>query len=357
LQEQRAFRSGLAWRLGKTTADEAGILGKFRRMHLPRTGVTTLLALFTVVWTSGLQARTFRAADIQPEDYPTVQAIKFMNDRLIERTNGRHRLAIFPARQLGEEEATIEQTRAGAIDVNRISIGPLAAFIPELRVLSLPFLFRSNDHFHRVLDGEIGEQILSSFEAHGFVGLTYYDSGARSLYTRVRPVRSLGDVKDLRIRIQQSEVAADTVRALGAAPVVLAYGQVLTALSTGLIDGAENNWPSYVTTDHYRAAPYYTLTQHTMLPEVLIMSKKAYDELSPEDRTIFKETARASATFMRGQWIAWEDQARNVAESAGVTVITDFDRAPFIEATRPIYDRLLADQPSRELVDRIRHVQ
>jgi tripartite ATP-independent transporter DctP family solute receptor len=280
-----------------------------------------------------------------------------MNDRLLERTNGRHRIVLFHSRQLGEEEATIAQTRAGAIDIDRVSIGPLAAFIPDLRILSLPFLFRSADHFHKTLDGGIGNTILASFEAHGFVGLTYYDSGARSLYNKVRPVRTLADLKGLKIRIQQSEVAADLVRALGAEPVVLAYGQVLTGLSAGLIDGAENNWPSYVTTEHYKAAPYYTLTEHTMLPEVLIMSKKAWDGLSPEDRVIFQEVARESARFMRRQWEAWEDQARNVAEGAGVTVISDFDRAPFIEATKGIYDRLLSDQASRDLVDRIRAVQ
>jgi tripartite ATP-independent transporter DctP family solute receptor len=326
-------------------------------MRLRQTSIVAAFALLFICLETASQARTFRAADIQSEDYPTVQAIKFMNDRLIERTNGRHRIAIFPARQLGEEEATIEQTRAGAIDIDRISIGPLAAFIPELRVLSLPFLFRSSDHFHKTLDGEIGEQILAGFEAHGFIGLTYYDSGARSFYNRVRPVRTLADLKNLKIRIQQSEIAADLVRALGAEPVVLAYGQVLTGLSTGLIDGAENNWPSYVTTDHYRAAPYYTLTEHTRLPEVLIMSKKAWEGLSPQDREIFKEVARASAKFMRQQWEAWEDQARNVAESASVTIVEDVDRAPFVEATKGIYDRLLADQASRDLVDRIRRVQ
>jgi tripartite ATP-independent transporter DctP family solute receptor len=307
--------------------------------------------------TSTVSARTFRAADIQVEEYPTVQAIKFMNERLVERTGGRHRIALFPARQLGEEEATIEQTRAGAIDIDRISIGPLAAFIPEVRVLSLPFLFRSVEHLHNTLDGQIGEEILATFDAHGFVGLTYYDSGARSLYNKVRPVRTLADLKGLKIRIQQSEVAADLVRALGAEPVVLAYGQVLTGLSAGLIDGAENNWPSYVTTDHYKAAPYYTLTEHTMLPEVLIMSKKAWDSLTPEDQAIFKDVARESARFMRQQWEAWEAQARNTAQSAGVTVVSDFDRAPFVQATKSIYDRLLIDQPSRDLVDRIRRVQ
>lgn len=327
-------------------------------MRLLRARMISVLAFLTVVAAgAGAHAKTFRAADIQAEDYPTVQAIKFMNDRLIERTNGRHRLAIFPARQLGEEEATIEQTRAGAIDIDRISIGPLAAFVPELRVLSLPFLFKSSEHFHKVLDGEIGEEILASFDAHGFVGLTYYDSGARSLYNRLRPVRTLADLKALKIRIQQSEIAADFVRALGAEPVVLAYGQVLTGLSTGLIDGAENNWPSYVTTEHYRAAPYYSLTQHTMLPEVLIMSMKAWDGLSPDDRVIFKDVARQSAQFMRRQWQAYEDQARNVGELGGVTIVSDIDRAPFIEATKPIYDRVLSDQASRALADKIRQVQ
>jgi tripartite ATP-independent transporter DctP family solute receptor len=330
---------------------------KAKRMGLRQAKRTAGLALLVLFFAAAAQAKTFRAADIQAEDYPTVQAIKFMNDRLIERTNGRHRLAIFPARQLGEEEATIEQTRVGAIDLDRISIGPLAAFIPELRVLSLPFLFRSSDHFHKTLDGEIGEQILASFEAHGFIGLTYYDSGARSFYSRVRPVRTLADLQGLKIRIQQSEIAADLVRALGAQPVVLAYGQVLTGLSTGLIDGAENNWPSYVTTDHYRAAPFYTLTEHTRLPEVLIMSKKAWEGLSPEDRKIFKDVAQASAKFMRQQWEAWEDQARNVAESAGVTVIKDLDRTAFVQATKGLYERLLTDPASRDLADRIRQVQ
>ena len=326
-------------------------------MRLRQVRMVTAAALLALSSLIGAQAKTFRAADIQAEDYPTVQAIRFMNDRLIERTNGRHRIAIFPARQLGEEEATMEQTRAGAIDIDRISIGPLVGFIPQLRVLSLPFLFRSKEHFHKVLDSGIGEQILASFDSQGFVGLTYYDSGARSLYNRLRPVRTLADLKAMKIRIQQSEIAADLVRALGAEPVVLAYGQVLTGLSTGLIDGAENNWPSYVTTEHYRVAPNYTLTEHTMLPEVLIMSKKAWDGLSPDDRVIFKDVARQSAKFMRRQWEAWEEQARNVAESNGVVVISDFDRTPLVEAIKPIYDRVLSNQAARDLADRIRQVQ
>jgi len=167
-----------------------------------------------------------------------------------------------------------------------------------MNVLAMPFLFRSIEHLQKVLDGPIGNEILSSFEPYGFVGLAFYDSGARSIYNSVRPIRSIADMKGLRVRVQQSEQMSDTIKALGAEPVQLAYGQVLTGLATRLIDGAENNWPSFVTTDHYKYAGYYTLTEHTMSPEVLIMSHKAWESLSAEDRKVFRESAIRSSHFM-----------------------------------------------------------
>ena len=230
------------------------------RQPVRMTAWAACLALLLAAVQAGVaEARTFRAADIQAEDYPTVQALMHLDKLLQERTNGRHRLQIFHSRQLGEEKETIEQTRAGAIDLNRINVAPIASFAPEANVLVLPFLFRSVDHLHRVLDGAIGNDILKSFDASGFVGLTFYDSGARSIYNSVRPIRKLEDLKGLRIRIQQSDLMTDMFKALGVTPVPLPYGQVMTGLSTQLIDGAENNWPSFVTTGHYRAAPYYSL--------------------------------------------------------------------------------------------------
>ena len=207
-------------------------------------------------------AREFRVADTQSEDYPTVQALMFMARVVEERTGGRHHIRVFHSRQLGEEKDTIEQTRVGAIDLNRTNVAPIGSLIPAANVLALPFLFRSFDHLHKVLDHEIGEEILTSSQRHGFVGLTFYDSGSRSIYNSVRPVRTLADMKGLRIRVQQSDLMVDMIKALGAEPIELPYGQVSTGLSTKLIDGAENNWPSYVTTGHYKLAPYSRATCH-----------------------------------------------------------------------------------------------
>src|ERR1700733_6677898 len=284
--------------------------------------------LLTAATTSAL-AREFRAADTQSEDYPTVQALRFMGHLIEEKTSGRLQIRVFHSRQLGEEKETIEQTRAGAIDLNRTNVALIGTFVPAMNVLAMPFLFRSIEHLQKVLDGPIGDEILGSFEPYGFVGLAFYDSGARSIYNSVRPIRTLADIKGLRLRVQQSQLMSDMIKALGAEPVELPYGQVITGLATRLIDGAENNWPSFVTTDHYKFAGYYTLTEHTMSPEVLVMSKKAWESLSADDRKLFRDAATQSNLFMRAKWKDLEQQSRQKAEAAGVTIVTDFDRKPF----------------------------
>jgi len=302
-------------------------------------------------------AREFRVADTQPADYPTVQALQYMAQIIEERSAGRHRLHVFHSRQLGEEKETIEQTRIGAIDLNRTNVAPIGSLVPVANVLSLPFLFRSFEHLHRVLDQGIGQEILAQFQPHGFVGLTIYDSGARSIYNSVRPVRSLADMKGLRIRVQQSSLMSDMIKALGADPVELPYGQVSTGLSTRLIDGAENNWPSYVTTGHYKLASYYTLTEHSMSPEVLVMSLPAWESLSGEDRDIFLEAAAKSNIFMRSLWTSLEERSRQQARAAGNIIITDFDRKPFEEAMSVIYDKAATDADTQQLINRIRQVK
>jgi len=302
-------------------------------------------------------AREFRVADTQSEDYPTVQALQFMARLVEEKTGGRHHIRVFHSRQLGEEKETIEQTRVGAIDLNRINVAPIGSLVPVANVLAMPFLFRSFNHLHKVLDRTIGQDILASFARHGFVGLTFYDSGSRSIYNSVRPIRSLADMNGLRIRVQQSELMSDMFRALGAEPIELPYGQVLTGLSTRLIDGAENNWPSYVTTQHYKLAPYYTLTEHTMGPEVLVMSATAWESLSPEDKEIFREAAQKSSMFMRDIWSGLEERSRRQALSAGNTIVADFDRKPFEDAMSGIYAKAVTDPDLRQLVERIRQVQ
>jgi tripartite ATP-independent transporter DctP family solute receptor len=327
----------------------------YNRAGLSRTAVMVVGLLLAAVTTSA-GAREFRAADTQSEDYPTVEALRYMGRLIAERSGDRHQIRVFHSRQLGEEKETIEQTRVGAIDLNRTNVALIGAFVPAMNVLAMPFLFRSIEHMQKVLDGPIGTAILDSFEPYGFVGLTFYDSGARSIYNSVRAIRSIADMKGLRLRVQQSELMSDMIKALGADPIELPYGQVRTGLATKLIDGAENNWPSYVTTDHYKYAGYYTLTEHTMSPEVLVMSQKAWDSLSAEDRKIFRDAAIESSHFMRERWKALEERSRRQAESAGVTIITDFDRKPFEAAMDGIYAKARRDPAAAELIERIRKV-
>ena len=326
------------------------------RAELSRAGVIFVALLLAICATSAA-AREFRAADTQAEDYPTVQALRYMGALISERTGGRHEIKVFHSRQLGEEKETIEQTRAGAIDLNRTNVALIGNFVPAMNVLAMPFLFRSIEHMQKVLDGPIGREILGSFEPYGFVGLAFYDSGARSIYNSVRPVKSLADLKGLRIRVQQSELMSEMIRALGAEPVELPYGQVLTGLSTHLIDGAENNWPSFVTTEHYKHAGYYTLTEHTMSPEVLVISLKAWKSLSAEDQTIFREAAARSSLYMREKWRDLEEQSERKAEAAGITVIKDIERKPFEDAMAPIYAKAAQDPAAAALIERIRKVE
>jgi tripartite ATP-independent transporter DctP family solute receptor len=323
----------------------------FRSSLAATSGLMLAAALYM---TAAASAREFRGADTQAADYPTVRAMVKMSELIEMRTNGRHRIRVFHSRQLGEEKETIEQTSAGAIDINRTSVGSLASIAPVAGVLALPYLFRSADHLHAVLDGPIGAEILAGLERYGLVGLTFYDAGARSIYNSKLPVRAPADLMGLRIRVQQSDVMADMMRALGAKPIALPYGQVEIGLINRIVDGAENNWPSYVTTNHYKAARYYTVTEHSMSPEVLLMSLRAWQSLSGDERTIFRDAARESSTYMREQWNLLEAQSRRQAHDAGIVVISDFDRKPFEDAMAPVYRKAVENPEITPLIDRIR---
>ncbi len=301
-------------------------------------------------------ARVFRAADNQVEDYPTVQALLYMDRLVRQRSGGRHSIQVFHSRQLGEENDTIQQTRAGAIDINRVNVTPLGRFVPAAALLSMPFLFRSEEHLNAVLEGPIGDEILAGFESLNLVGLTFYDSGTRSIYNSIRPVRAPADLVGIRIRVQPSDQMVDMMTALGAIPVPLAYGQVGSALETKLIDGAENNWPSYVTTGHFLRARNITETNHAMPPEVLVMSMKSWRDLSRDDQEMFREAARDSSRFMRERWRQWVAESRAQAVLSGVVVVTDFDRAAFEAAVDPTGEKYLGNPAVRGLRDRIRDI-
>jgi tripartite ATP-independent transporter DctP family solute receptor len=293
-----------------------------------------------------------RSADTHPDGYPTVEAVKYMGELIKQRTNGRYSVEVYHSAQLGEEKDTIEQTQTGVIDLNRVSMGPFNGIVPETQVPSLPYMFRSVDQMRHVMDGPVGEQILKAFETHDLVGLAFYDSGARSFYNTKKDITSIADLKGMKFRVIQSDVFVDMVNALGANATPMAYGEVYSALETGVIDGAENNWPSFESAKHYEVAKHYTIDQHQIVPEVLVMSKASWDKLSPEDQAIVRQAAKDSVVKMRELWDAQEKKSRDIVEKAGVKV-SEIDKQPLIDAMKPVYEKYLSTPELKDLAARI----
>ena len=302
-------------------------------------------------------AREFRSADIHPTDYPTVEAVRFMGEQLAAESGGNLGVKVFPNGALGNERDTIEQLKIGGLDMMRINVAPLNNIVPETIVPALPFLFRSEDHMHAVLDGPVGDEILAAMEAQGMVGLAFYDSGARSLYTATKPVKTLADVSGMKIRVQQSDLFVAMVEALGANPTPMPYGEVYTALKTGIVDAAENNFPSYESSRHFEAAKYYTLTEHSMAPEVLVFSKVVWDTLTPEDQAMIRKAAKASVPHMRKLWDEREGKSRATVEAAGSEIIPLEDRQAWVDAMQPVYAKFAGTPELQALVQKVQATQ
>lgn len=320
-------------------------------LHLSKLTAATLAFGSLLVGIANAET-VLRSSDTHPDGYPTVEAVKYMGELIKQRTNGRYSIEVYHSAQLGEEKDTIEQTQSGVIDFDRVSMGPFNGIVPETAVPSLPYIFRSVDHMRHVMDGPIGDQILKAFEAHDLVGLAFYDSGARSFYNTKKDITSIADLKGMKFRVIQSDVFVDMVNALGANATPMAYGEVYSALQTGVIDGAENNWPSFESAKHYEVAKHYTLDQHQIVPEVLVMSKASWDKLSPEDQAIVRQAAKDSVVKMREFWDAQEKKSRDIVEKAGVKV-SEIDKQPLIDAMKPVYDKYLATPELKDLAARI----
>lgn len=322
-----------------------------RRHFLALSGAA--LATPAILGKASAQAVTLRSADTHPDGYPTVEAVKFMGQLVEQRTGGRIKIQVFHSSQLGQEADTITQTRLGVIDMNRINMAPLNNLVPTTAIPALPFIYRSVQHMRGVMDGAVGQGMLNAFEPHNLIGLGYYDSGARSFYNGKRAIRTPADMAGLKIRVQQSDLFVSLVQALGANPTPMPFGEVFSALQTGVIDGAENNWPSYESTRHFEVSKFYSMTEHSMSPEVLVMSKRAWDRLSAADREIVKAAAAESVPHMRKLWDAREESARKNVEARGAQV-NAVEKKPFIDAMSGVYARF-ANTPERQAL--VRQIQ
>ncbi|SCW67048.1 tripartite ATP-independent transporter solute receptor, DctP family [Rhizobium mongolense subsp. loessense] len=306
---------------------------------------------------SAASAQTvLKSSDTHPDGYPTVEGVKYFGELVKERTKGRYSVEVYHSAQLGEEKDTIEQVRSGVIELNRISMAPFNGTVKETIVPALPYIFRSEEHMHKVMDGAIGDQIKKAFEPAGLVVLAYYDAGARSFYNKTKPISTVADMKGLKFRVIQSDIFVDMVAALGANATPMPYGEVYSAIETGVIDGAENNFPSYDTAKHAEVAKNYSLDEHTILPEVFVMNKVAFDKLTPEDQEIFKQAAKDSVAKQRELWAAKVAESRANVEKLGAQITTP-DKQGFIDAMAPVYEKHVTDDVLKKMVEDVKAVQ
>lgn len=302
---------------------------------------------------TGRGTRPLYSADAHPSDYPTVRAVREMGRLLAEKTNGALNIKIFSGGQLGSERDTLEITSFGGLDLNRVNLAPLNSIEPLTIVPCLPFLFQSTDHMRRSLDGEPGEIILQSLEPHGLIGLCFYDSGERNFYNTKHPITEPDDMKGLKIRVPNSDLYIETMRALGADATPMSLGEVYQSLVQGVIDGAENNWPSYASLRHFEPASYYSLTRHFLTPEILVMSRSRWDKLSPPEREAVKSAAKESVPYMRALWDTRVSKSRQSLLAQGVQLNNIDNIGQFVDRMQPVWDRFIISDQQRKLVKQI----
>jgi tripartite ATP-independent transporter DctP family solute receptor len=302
------------------------------------------------------QAKEWRGWNIHVEGYPNTVALDKFAELLKEKSGGEINLTMYHAGTLGSQPDAIEQLRIGGIEIANFNLGPLGPIAPEANVCSLPFIFKDVDHMWRVLDGKAGDMINEGMSKFGLTPLAWYDAGARSFYTSVKPITKPEDVTGLKIRVMNNDLYSGMVKALGGNPTPMAFLEVQQALATGVVDGAENNYPSYESTGHFEAAQYYSNSQHLIIPETLAINTKVWESLSPEEQKIVKEAAVESAMLQRKLWKERENISKEKVVAAGSAVNEIPDKSGFQAAMKPVYEKFLKDNPNlKTLVETIQN--
>ncbi len=312
---------------------------------------TSLLALAAALSLSA-HAVEFRSADIHnADDYPTVVAVKHMSTVLEKLSGGKHKIKVFNKGALGSEKETIDQVKIGALDMVRVNVAPMNNICPMTMVPTMPFLFRSVDHMRKSLDGPVGEEILKSCEPFGYIGLAFYDSGARSIYAK-KPIKTVADTKGMKIRVQQSDLWVALVGAMGANATPMPFGEVYTGLKTGLIDAAENNIPSFDTAKHVEAVKFYSRTEHSMAPEILLFSKAIWDKLPANEQAMIRQAAKESVAVQRKAWDEAESKSLANVRAAGAEIV-EVDKRSFQAVMGPVYDKFMTTADMKRAIKAI----
>jgi tripartite ATP-independent transporter DctP family solute receptor len=325
----------------------------FRRTLL----ASAALSATAFVFSFGASAQTvLKAADVHPPGYPNVVAIENLGKKLEAATNGKYKLQMFPSGVLGGEKEMIEQTQVGAINILRTSLGPLGPVVPDVNVFNMPFVFRNEAHMRAVIDGPIGQEILDKITASPskMVALGWMDGGSRSLYTK-KPVKTPADLKGMKVRMMGNPLFVDTMNAMGGNGIAMGYGEVFSALQTGVLDGAENNPPSMFTSNHYNAGTkYYAQTNHLIIPEIFVMSKVTWDKMGKDEQALVLKFSREAQMEQRSLWDKSVAEYSAKLKAAGVEFVA-VDQKPFYDATAPV--RAKYGAAYAELIKRIEAVK
>ena len=318
-----------------------------RRRDVVQAGLATL----AVGATSGISGfskalaqskMVLKASDVHPLGYPTVEAVIRMGKKLEAATGGRLSVQMFPSMQLGGEKEAIEQAQVGALQIARISVGAVGPVVDDVNVFNMPFVFRDAKHMEAVLDGDIGNELLAKITANektGLVALGWMNAGSRNIYNSKRPIKTLADLKGLKIRMIGNPLFIDTMNALGGNGIAMGFDQVYSAIQTGVVDGAENNLPSFIAQNHYQVARYFSMTEHLIIPELLAFSKVSWDKLSKEDQDLVKKTGRGAQAEQRVLWYEAEKIALDRMNEVGTDIVMQIDKQPFRDAVKPIWEK------------------
>ena len=285
-------------------------------------------------------------------EHPVHKAMVFMAEKLKEKSGGKVIIEIYPGEQLGSESELIEQVQLGLLDITKVSTAPMESFVPIYSVFSLPYIFRDSTHFWTVMEGPIGKKLLEAGQSKGFKGLCYYDAGSRSFYTKEKPIMNPDDLTGMKIRVMNSNTSMQMVETLGASPTAISWGELYTSLQQGVVDGAENNPPSFYRSGHYEVCKHYSLDEHTMIPDIVMMSTVTWNKLSPEIQQIVQEAADESVVYQKQLWKEDSEEALKIVQEGGVTIYHP-DKAPFREKVK----QMLASYEGMEVGELIKDIE
>ena len=325
---------------------------------IKRIGAVVAVAALTASLSGIARAEEWKGWNIHPAGYPNTVAMDKFAEILSGKTDGRITLKMFHSGVLGNQPDAIEQLRVGAIEIGNFNLGPIGPVAPEANVVSLPFVFKDVPHMHRAMDGGPGDQISAGMAKKGMIALAWYDSGARSFYNSKKPISTPADVTGMKVRVMNNDLYSGMIGALGGNPSPMAFSEVYQSLKTGVVDGAENNWPSYESTGHFEVAGYYSLSEHLIIPECVCINADVWNDLSDADKEIVKSAARESAVLQRELWAERDKASREKVMKAGVKFNDLADKSAFQDAMKPVYAKFFEANPDlKPLVDAIQATQ